>query len=184
MSEPRPRSRNGVGTCWLTTLIISSGVTPLAASEPTKAPALVPTYTSNWLTVRFTASRSRARRAPISYTPPVKPPPPRTSAVRERRGRRRFGFPALFRSFEDGFSSRTTSPMGREYYRSGDVVSVFSAPDAPNRPARHSPARPPARGRGRPGPGADGEAAHHADGLRRGICGGLRGRCERAGAAA
>ena len=28
--------------------------------------ALVPTYTSNWFTVRFTASRSSARRAPIS----------------------------------------------------------------------------------------------------------------------
>ena len=49
----------------------------------------MPTYTSNWLTVRFTASRSSARRAPISYTPPVNPPPPSTSAVLERRGRRR-----------------------------------------------------------------------------------------------
>ena len=36
-------SRNGVGTCWLTTRIISSGVTPLATRLPTKAPALVPT---------------------------------------------------------------------------------------------------------------------------------------------
>ena len=36
-------SRNGVGTCRLTTRIISSGVMPLAAIEATKAPALVPT---------------------------------------------------------------------------------------------------------------------------------------------
>ena len=36
-------SRNGVGDCWLTTRIISSGVTPLAVSAATKAPALVPT---------------------------------------------------------------------------------------------------------------------------------------------
>ena len=32
-------SRNGVGTCWLTTRIISSGVTPLAASAATNEPA-------------------------------------------------------------------------------------------------------------------------------------------------
>src|SRR5262245_9135819 len=46
---------------------------------------------SNWLTVRLVASRSIARRAPISYTPPVNPPPPRTSAVLDgdRRARRR-----------------------------------------------------------------------------------------------
>ena len=43
MSEPRSTSRNGVGTCWLTTRIISSGVTPLAARLATKEPALVPT---------------------------------------------------------------------------------------------------------------------------------------------
>ena len=55
-----------MGTCWLTTRIISSGVTPLATRLPMNEPALVPTYTSNSLTVRFTASRSSARRAPIS----------------------------------------------------------------------------------------------------------------------
>src|SRR5215212_5337014 len=43
---------------------------------------------SKSLTVRLTLRRSSARRAPISYTPPVKPPPPSTSAVRERRSRR------------------------------------------------------------------------------------------------
>ena len=32
-----------VGTCWLTTRIISSGVTPLAASAAMNEPALVPT---------------------------------------------------------------------------------------------------------------------------------------------
>ena len=42
-SVPRSMSRNGVGTCWLTTRIISSGVTPLAASEATNEPADVPT---------------------------------------------------------------------------------------------------------------------------------------------
>src|SRR3954451_1365240 len=107
---PMLMSRNGVGTCWLTTRIISSGVTPLAASEATNESALVPTYTSNWFTVRFTASRSSARRAPISYTPPVTPPPPRTSAVRDRRGRRRGGFGPGDRS-RLGFSSLTTVPM-------------------------------------------------------------------------
>ena len=66
ISVLRSTSLNGVGTCWLTTRIISSGVTPFAVSEATNEPALVPTYTSNWLTVRFTASRSSARRAPIS----------------------------------------------------------------------------------------------------------------------
>jgi hypothetical protein len=35
--------------------------------------------------------------------------------VRERRGRRRFGFPVVLRSFCDGFSSRTTSPIRHEY---------------------------------------------------------------------
>jgi hypothetical protein len=40
---PTSMSRNGVGTCRLTTRIISSGVMPLAAIEATKAPALVPT---------------------------------------------------------------------------------------------------------------------------------------------
>ena len=42
-SVPTSMSRNGVGTCWLTTRIISSGVTPLAASEATNEPAEVPT---------------------------------------------------------------------------------------------------------------------------------------------
>src|SRR6266571_1337027 len=40
---------------------------------------------SKSLTVRLTVRRSSARSAPISYTPPVNPPPPRTSAVFERR---------------------------------------------------------------------------------------------------
>ncbi len=42
-SVPTSMSRNGVGTCWLTTRIISSGVTPFAASEATNEPADVPT---------------------------------------------------------------------------------------------------------------------------------------------
>ena len=42
-SVPRSMSRNGVGTCWLTTRIISSGVIPFAASAATKEPADVPT---------------------------------------------------------------------------------------------------------------------------------------------
>jgi hypothetical protein len=44
---------------------------------------------SNWLTVRLTLSRSSARSAPISYTAPVNPPPPSTSAVLESFARRR-----------------------------------------------------------------------------------------------
>ena len=39
---PRSTSRNGVGTCWLTTRIISSGVTPLAVNAATNEPTLVP----------------------------------------------------------------------------------------------------------------------------------------------
>ncbi len=54
----------------VTTRIISSGVTPFAHSAAMNAPAEVPTYTSKLLTVLFTASRSSARSAPISYTPP------------------------------------------------------------------------------------------------------------------
>ena len=40
---PRSTSLKGVGTCWLTTRIISSGVTPLATRPATNEPALVPT---------------------------------------------------------------------------------------------------------------------------------------------
>src|SRR5436309_705422 len=68
---------------------------------------------SNSLTVRLTDSRSSARRAPISYTPPVKPPPPSTKAVRERLGRglRAGGLDfALGRSVA-AVSSLTTFPM-------------------------------------------------------------------------
>ena len=43
ISVPRSTSANGVGTCWLTTRIISSGVTPLAVSAARNEPALVPT---------------------------------------------------------------------------------------------------------------------------------------------
>jgi hypothetical protein len=49
LDEVRPQQRsevdvaNGVGTCWLTTRIISSGVTPLAVIEATNEPADVPT---------------------------------------------------------------------------------------------------------------------------------------------
>jgi hypothetical protein len=42
-SVPTSMSRNEVRTSRLTTRIISSGVTPLAAIEATKAPTLVPT---------------------------------------------------------------------------------------------------------------------------------------------
>ena len=59
-------SGNGVGTWSTRTRIISSGVIPLDTAAATKAPALVPTKTSNWFTVRLTESRSSARRAPIS----------------------------------------------------------------------------------------------------------------------
>src|SRR5205814_4936008 len=77
------------------------------------------------------ASRSSARSAPISYTPPVKPPPPSTSAVLSGRGRRRRsrepGWPtplaAIARSlrFADPLpaafgSSLTTFPMAASLY--------------------------------------------------------------------
>src|SRR5215208_4152624 len=132
---------------------------------------------SKSLTVRFTASRSSARSAPISYTPPVKPPPPSTSAVRERRGRRRFGLATVLRSFPDGFSSRTTSPIGAQYDRSGSLASVFSALDAPYLHARLRDARPAARRRGGPGRGPARQGTHGPDALRRR----LRGRLCRGG---
>src|SRR3954451_1857305 len=67
---------------------------------------------SNSLTVLLTASRSRARSAPISYTPPVNPPPPSTSAVRLLR-RRRCPWPrGVFLPFvAEGFWSFTTLSM-------------------------------------------------------------------------
>jgi hypothetical protein len=86
---PKSTSRNGWGTCSSTARIICSGVTPFAASAAITAPALVPTYTSNWLTLLSTANRSSARSAPTSYTAPVMPPPPSTSAVLDRRRRPR-----------------------------------------------------------------------------------------------
>ncbi len=65
---------------------------------------------SNSFTVRLTARRSSARSAPISYTPPVTPPPPSTSAVRDWLARRRGTLlPAAVR--RAGFSSLTTLPM-------------------------------------------------------------------------
>src|SRR5262245_26173186 len=64
---------------------------------------------SKSLTVLLTASRSSARRAPISYTPPVKPPPPRTRAVFEGRFRL---FPRLRREVE---SMSTTFPINTDY---------------------------------------------------------------------
>ena len=56
---------------------------PLAVIAATNEPALVPTKMSKSVTERLTDSRSSARSAPISYTAPVKPPPPSTSAVLE-----------------------------------------------------------------------------------------------------
>src|SRR5829696_8275473 len=79
---------------------------------------------SNWLTLRLTERRSSARRAPIWYTPPVKPPPPRTSAVRdcERARARRFPVP---------FSSLTTLPIR------GSVVSRLPGPGEVGVPGAH-----------------------------------------------
>ena len=58
--------RSDAGGWSLTTCIICSGVTPLAASAAISEPALVPTKTSNSLTDRLVVSRSSARSAPIS----------------------------------------------------------------------------------------------------------------------
>src|SRR3954470_12716354 len=65
---------------------------------------------SKSLTVRLTARRSKARRAPISYTPPVNPPPPRTKAVLSPRPRRLL--PLLPRGLPSEPSNSTTFPMG------------------------------------------------------------------------
>src|SRR5918998_4004866 len=69
---------------------------------------------SKSLIVRLPDSRSSARSAPISYTAPVKPPPPRTSAVLELRRRRVL------------VSSLTTLPMGARSLLAG--LRDFAAP--------------------------------------------------------
>src|SRR5919109_1333851 len=75
---------------------------------------------SKSLTVRLTLRRSSARSAPISYTPPVNPPPPSTSAVRERRPRL-CGFLLETRFWAARpfgvASSSTTSPTAELYTR-------------------------------------------------------------------
>src|SRR3954454_7584366 len=60
----------------------------------------------------LTDSRSSARSAPISYTPPVNPPPPRTRAVLEERLRRAVREPEFWgcRSFAPA-SRFTTLPI-------------------------------------------------------------------------
>src|SRR4051812_15522564 len=63
--------------------------------------------------VRLTLRRSSARRAPISYTPPVNPPPPSTRAVLDRFLRRLGVFRDLSRA---PGSSLTTFPMRCERY--------------------------------------------------------------------
>src|SRR3954469_22049435 len=63
--------------------------------------------------VRLTLRRSSARRAPISYTPPVNPPPPSTRAVFDRFLRRLGVFRDLSRP---PGSSLTTFPMWTERY--------------------------------------------------------------------
>src|SRR5437588_7686710 len=98
---------------------------PFATAAATNAPALVPTYTSNSFTVRLTDSRSSARSAPISYTPPVNPPPPSTSAVFDRAGRRRdleVRAAAPGRS-APAVSSLTTLPILRAIVRRADPAT-------------------------------------------------------------
>src|SRR5918995_905495 len=187
-ATPTARSITEVERIWPRKLRASpsifSGISAIACANSSVFGRIsVPPSTSNWFTVRFTASRSSARRAPISYTPPVKPPPPRTRAVRERRGRRRFGLPTVFRSFWDGFSSLTTSPIRAQYDRSVALASVFSALDAKNRASHAGPPRAPARRRGGPGAAGDRQASHARDAPRRRLRGGLRGGRRRAEAA-
>src|SRR5271165_5023692 len=133
---------------------------------------------SKLLTVLFTASKSSARRAPISYTPPVKPPPPSTSAVLSRRGRRR-------RSIEAGRPTPLAAmpleralPADAAFFRLGSSLTTLPIPNilgprAPETPRQsadsalrnHAHLLPlrrrrrgsgkPRRAPGRPGPPAD-----------------------------
>src|ERR1700733_10900557 len=121
----------------VTTRIISSGVTPLAHSAAMNDPAEVPTYTSKLLTVLFTASRSSARSAPISYTPPVKPPPPNTRAVLDRVRRRDPAVrePAPGRSVA-AVSSLTTLPIPTRIVGSRAPAATFDRAGGYNPPMR------------------------------------------------
>src|SRR5580698_6203200 len=86
---------------------------------------------SNSLTVRLTDSRSSARSAPISYTPPVNPPPPSTSADLDLVRRRRASDPreaAPGRSAAAA-SSLTTLPIpGRIVRRAGAAAAGQGCP--------------------------------------------------------
>src|SRR5919199_4734376 len=86
---------------------------------------------SNWLTLLLTERRSSARSAPISYTPPVKPPPPSTSAVRDCRAR-----PARRRPPAAPFSSLTTLPMAPSVYGASTTAREIPVPG----PDQHRPA--------------------------------------------
>src|SRR6476661_9838227 len=116
---------------------------------------------SNSLTVRLTVSRSSARRAPISYTPPVNPPPPSTSAVLDRGGRRGAVLPLAAVRLRRPSSRSTTLPIRGVYgprlpHRGGVWTRDAHPPARPGRP--RLPARAGA-GRGRsPPPGPPGEA--------------------------
>src|SRR4051812_50209503 len=86
---------------------------------------------SNWLPLLLTESRSSARSAPISYTPPVKPPPPSTSAVRDWRPRAERRRPPAA-----PFSSLTTLPIAPSVYwrdqrRAGGGGGAALNPTAP-----------------------------------------------------
>src|SRR3954447_6018203 len=77
--------------------------------------------------VLLTASRSSARRAPISYTPPVKPPPPSTRAVLSRRGRRRRSNASL-RPTPRGAIDRCCRPLALEppaFFRLGSSLTTL-----------------------------------------------------------
>src|SRR6516165_8814497 len=82
---------------------------------------------SNWLTVRLTDNRSSARNAPISYTPPVKPPPPSTRAVLERLRDAPRRDPAPVRSVA-AVSSLTTFPIGSPDCTAANVLRPKPSP--------------------------------------------------------
>src|SRR4051794_22824978 len=100
---------------------------------------------SNWLTERLTDSRSSARSAPISYTAPVKPPPPSTSAVFDCRGRPLGLRPAVAPAARSRvpLSSLTTLPIGQEAYETAPASPapglVIGAPRRGESSPAHAP---------------------------------------------
>ena len=197
ISVPRSTSRNGVGTCWLTTRIISSGVTPLATSDGHEG-AGAGAHVDVELVDRAVDGQQveRPQRADLVDAAGE----PAAARARARSGSARAaaagGLPAVLRPAFGGFSSRTTSPIRPPSIadrprgdRSAPAASVFPPHAAEpqgrprgagrERPARRSVATPPPR----PARAASlGPALARQMRAAGGLLGRLRGRtCPRAG---